>query len=290
MKGFYRHKKGNIYKVLYIAKHSETLEDLVIYIDINNNKIWARPIWMFLEKDRFTKISMAEAYADANMQNYRFPNIEFNVEMPNLIKFNCGFSKSVKAMITLLTNRGIIDNQIFINLKNDDDLERLILHKIKSFKQVDSLEEIFHLIQIWGGISGRVIYVADKFIWNNIVSQYQRLVETCMSISDINETSISKLVGAITQFDLSVQNIGVAFITKHTRFWLSKSLGYNALPIYDSVMANYVMHRKTPSIKHLAEYWNAMITKADEINISLMSLERQIFIYAFDFLRQKEYK
>ncbi len=33
--GTYRHYKGNTYKVLHIAKHSETLEDLVIYKDVN---------------------------------------------------------------------------------------------------------------------------------------------------------------------------------------------------------------------------------------------------------------
>ena len=31
MKQYYRHFKGNIYKVLHIAKHSETLENIVVY-------------------------------------------------------------------------------------------------------------------------------------------------------------------------------------------------------------------------------------------------------------------
>lgn len=46
--GIYRHYKGNIYKVLHIAKHSETLENMVIYQDVNApDKIWARPISMW---------------------------------------------------------------------------------------------------------------------------------------------------------------------------------------------------------------------------------------------------
>ena len=28
---YYRHFKGNVYRVLHIAKHSETLEDIVVY-------------------------------------------------------------------------------------------------------------------------------------------------------------------------------------------------------------------------------------------------------------------
>lgn len=44
----YRHYKGNTYEVLHIAKHSETLEDMVIYQDVNSpDKIWARPATMW---------------------------------------------------------------------------------------------------------------------------------------------------------------------------------------------------------------------------------------------------
>ena len=292
MNGFYKHKKGNIYKVLFVAKHTESLEDLVIYQDINDeHKIGARPIGMFLEKGRFTKISKNEAFTTSIAPKYRFPDIQYTTEIPNLIKLGCGFSKSVKSMITLLTKRGLVDYRIFDFIVNDDDLERLILDKIKKYKQGDSLEDIFHLIQIWGGSTGRVIYVTrDEFNWNNIVHQYQRLVNVCSSVFDINEQTISQLIEVISEFDMSVKNISVSFITKHTRYWLYKSLGNNALPIYDSIMANYVMQKKAPNLRHLAEYWNIMVDKAKDMNITLMSLERQIFIYAFDFLRHKEIK
>ena len=289
MNGFYQHKKGNIYKVICVAKHSETLEEFVIYQDVNDKqKVWARPIDMFLQKDRFTKISRQKATAKDFITKYHFPNIEFSSNIPNLIKPGGGFSKSVKTMITLLTKRGIIDYSIFENLDNDDDLERLIFDKIRNFKSYDNLEDIFHLIQIWGGSAGRGIYVArNEFNWENIAHQYQRLVDVCMSVYELNKTTIPLLVDTVSEFDSSVQNIGISFITKHTRYWLYKTLGDNALPIYDSIMANYVMQKKTPSIKHLAEYWNVMIKKATEINIPLNSLERQIFIYALSFYAKK---
>ena len=46
----YRHYKGNEYEVIALAKHSETLEDMVIYRDINSpEKVWARPASMWNE-------------------------------------------------------------------------------------------------------------------------------------------------------------------------------------------------------------------------------------------------
>ena len=51
--GKYQHYKGNFYRVIGIAKHSETLEDIVVYEPLYSNpksKLWVRPKKMFLEK------------------------------------------------------------------------------------------------------------------------------------------------------------------------------------------------------------------------------------------------
>lgn len=48
--GVYRHYKGNNYKVLHVARHSETLEDLIVYQALYKEQgIWVRPLNMFLE-------------------------------------------------------------------------------------------------------------------------------------------------------------------------------------------------------------------------------------------------
>ena len=50
--GVYKHYKGNKYLVLGVAKHSETLEDLVVYTALYENEksvMWVRPLKMFLE-------------------------------------------------------------------------------------------------------------------------------------------------------------------------------------------------------------------------------------------------
>lgn len=59
--GFYKHyKTGNLYKVLALAKHSETLEDLVVYeaqYDNETANVWVRPLKMFLEEVEWPKES-----------------------------------------------------------------------------------------------------------------------------------------------------------------------------------------------------------------------------------------
>ena len=48
--GKYRHFKGNEYEVLYIAKHSETMEDMVVYKALyGEGGVWVRPLGMFCE-------------------------------------------------------------------------------------------------------------------------------------------------------------------------------------------------------------------------------------------------
>ena len=49
--GRYRHFKGNEYELLGVAKHSETLEEYVIYRALYGDKgLWIRPKEMFFEK------------------------------------------------------------------------------------------------------------------------------------------------------------------------------------------------------------------------------------------------
>ena len=63
--GRYRHFKGNEYEVLGIGKHSETLEEMVVYRALyGEGDIWVRPIAMWneaVERDgqihqRFTRM------------------------------------------------------------------------------------------------------------------------------------------------------------------------------------------------------------------------------------------
>ncbi len=63
--GLYRHYKGNLYKVIMTAQHSETEEWMVVYETMYGKKsLWVRPYNMFIEKvevegkrvDRFERV------------------------------------------------------------------------------------------------------------------------------------------------------------------------------------------------------------------------------------------
>ena len=48
--GVYRHFKGNRYEVIGVAKHSETLEEMVVYRALyGEGGLWVRPASMWLE-------------------------------------------------------------------------------------------------------------------------------------------------------------------------------------------------------------------------------------------------
>ena len=48
--GIYRHFKGNRYRLLYVARHSETMEPMVVYQALYGEQgIWVRPAAMWSE-------------------------------------------------------------------------------------------------------------------------------------------------------------------------------------------------------------------------------------------------
>lgn len=45
----FEHYKKKLYQVIDVARHSETMEWFVVYIALENNNRWIRPLDMFLE-------------------------------------------------------------------------------------------------------------------------------------------------------------------------------------------------------------------------------------------------
>lgn len=51
VKGIYRHYKGNLYELLSVAKHSETLEPVIVYKALyDGREVWVRPAKMWNEE------------------------------------------------------------------------------------------------------------------------------------------------------------------------------------------------------------------------------------------------
>jgi hypothetical protein len=48
--GLYQHYKGGLYTVIDMAKHSENLEDMVVYRSELHGTLWVRPASMFFEE------------------------------------------------------------------------------------------------------------------------------------------------------------------------------------------------------------------------------------------------
>ncbi len=49
--GLYRHYKGGLYRLVGIARHSETLEDMVVYQALyGEHGLWVRPLGMWEEQ------------------------------------------------------------------------------------------------------------------------------------------------------------------------------------------------------------------------------------------------
>jgi len=46
----YRHYKGNVYKIIALGRHSETLEDMVVYQSVETGEVWVRPKSMWNDK------------------------------------------------------------------------------------------------------------------------------------------------------------------------------------------------------------------------------------------------
>ena len=67
-RGIYRHFKGNRYELIGVAKHSETMEEMVVYRALyGEGGLWVRPLSMWSETvvrdgQTFTRFTLEESF------------------------------------------------------------------------------------------------------------------------------------------------------------------------------------------------------------------------------------
>lgn len=188
---------------------------------------------------------------------------------------------SIKAMSKNMKSKGYghivekyfpcgVDIDSIERLEND---VRVNAPKINAYSSLNDCESIFHSIQLWGGKAGRNTYLMDGGFDNNInLHAYRDLAVIC-SISD----SLDQIVKEVVKFYELTNNIGIAFITKHTKYLSLSNDQFPALPIYDSIMSKNIMGKKYARKNELTMYWKAMIEECNLRNISLDFAERIIF-------------
>ncbi len=151
------------------------------------------------------------------------------------------------------------------------------------------LQQVFHLVQIWGGEHGRYIYVqGPAFDWEAICPHYRRLVEAVLQwgagrevdevqVAGLNVEAMSDAAKAFNEaMKVQGRRLGISFITKHVHFWSCAVCHDREVPIFDRFLAQGLGVALT--WRNLAPYWRDMYRKADAEGLRVSALERELFI------------
>ena len=201
--------------------------------------------------------------------------------------------KSIKGMQTILGNRGL--EAIANSLGDADDgglptrmedlaktiVSRMEVHLRSNQSSQQLIEQLFHWVQLWGGVAGRNIYVRDGGFSENFRHEaYSDFAEAAASKTDLKER-INRMQDASQKIDFW----GISFASKHATFW-AQAAGASALPIYDTNIARGCLGYKTAEWRHYQDYVEQLSKHAEERGIEVATLER----YAFDFFASEEGK
>jgi len=192
--------------------------------------------------------------------------------------------RSIKAMKTTMQRRGL--GTIAALIPETDDgllpqrmscLELAIIDAMRTYLRQPNearLAEIFHMVQLWGGRAGRNIYLqGGGFDSNWKHAAYQEFVAASVT-PDLGEKPDPRVLPLI-EAARKMRQFGVAFATKHARFWAQAAI-VKALPIYDRIMAHGSMGIE-PKWNDYVRYVDEMAAHALQVTTDVATLERHAF-------------
>lgn len=196
------------------------------------------------------------------------------MELPKLHNNNLSSS-----MINIVSDKGF-RREWLDKIETLTDLEKYLFELVSNYRgTVEERQKVFHLVQIWGGKTGRNIYVMGEkgFCLDNIDQHYAQFVESCRALTGHTEADIRKAYQTVMALNDRVNNIGPSFITKHLRFWTYPNLHDDMFPPYDSVMAKNFMNKKYHRYADIVPYWIKIYKEAADRNLSVALYERNLF-------------
>lgn len=220
------------------------------------------------------------------MKKITFPELNDYSEIIAPITDSVRLRKSIKGILTLFKTYSIsIGQEEFINDQTEDfgnatlKIEKHIGELIQEYcknKTDEKLVEIFHYIHLWGGITGRFIYLRNGGFDNNFsIEIYKTIVEKIIALQlDTLEYDLK----VIKKLFISIPFIGVAYGTKHIRFWSIYANKNNIhLPVLDRIISVGLFNTPYCAWRQYYTYVQQMHEEAEKRKVSITALERKLY-------------
>jgi len=157
-----------------------------------------------------------------------------------------------------------------------EELQRGIITRMQDYLGHPStavLIEVFHMVQLWGGASGRNIYVrSGGFQQNFDCGAYASFAMAASSRGETLEQRIKCMIRAANQ----ISHWGPSFATKHSRFW-GEAAGAAAMPIYDRNIARGCLGHRIVRWVDYPQYVRDLTAAAERREVPSELLERSMF-------------
>jgi hypothetical protein len=200
--------------------------------------------------------------------------------------------KSIKGMQTILRNRKLEDIANILGDPDDGGLPKRMEKLAKSIvsqmtvylrsnqSSQQLIEQLFHWVQLWGGVAGRNIYVRDGGFRENFKHEAYSIFAEAAAAKTLQLDNRIDIMRAASK---AIRHWGISFASKHATFW-AQAARASALPIYDTNIARGCLGYKVAEWRHYQDYVEQMSKRAEERGIEVAALER----YAFDFFASEQ--